>query len=256
MKPDHHILVHQSGVYVSVVNITKQKVTDEVTLTCSVKTNGRCDYKVKWLHNCPAGAKDVRHCESKQPDCSAAVCFIEPSYMQGCEFNCEVTHGGTSQLFNFNNLSLKNKSVETKDGTSCSPTREIEGSTEPGPTTTDSSSNGGVPYISTAVVVVIILIGAGVVIGWRTKRNKRRVHYNADQNVNLPASPTGGESSYATLNPEDVHYATIGEAQVAGEEDTVTYSTVGAPSMSVAASSPDNPHAVIYSQVRKVQRKP
>ncbi|XP_015253297.1 PREDICTED: uncharacterized protein LOC107099605 isoform X2 [Cyprinodon variegatus] len=226
-------------------SVTKQKVTDKATLTCSVKTNGRCDYKVKWLHNCPAGATDVKQCESKQPDCSAAVCFIGQSYMEGCKFKCEVTHGGTRQLFNFSDPSLENKSVETKAETTCSPTREIEGSREP-----------GVPYISTAVVVVIILIGAGVVIGWRTKRNKRRVHYNADQNVNPPASPTGGESSYATLNPEDVHYATIGEAQVAGDEDTVTYSTVGAPLMSVAASSPDNSHAVIYSQVREVQRKP
>ncbi|XP_015259946.1 PREDICTED: flocculation protein FLO11-like [Cyprinodon variegatus] len=67
--------------------------------------------------------------------------------MQRCEFSCEVTHGGTSQLFNFNDPSRQIKSVslsevETKAEATCSPTREVEGSTEPVPTTTDSSSIG------------------------------------------------------------------------------------------------------------------
>ncbi|XP_023203875.1 uncharacterized protein LOC111611412 [Xiphophorus maculatus] len=137
-EPSKHILVHHSGVSLSVVHMSEQKVTDVVTLTCSVETRGQCEYRVKWLTDCSTGNIASINCTTQHSGCSAAVCFLDLSYTQRCEFQCEVTDGETKQIFNFNHQSTEDKSGKT----TCNPTRKTEDATSVLPTRNSLSSEG------------------------------------------------------------------------------------------------------------------
>ncbi|XP_034435909.1 uncharacterized protein LOC117758388 isoform X9 [Hippoglossus hippoglossus] len=68
---EHHV------VYISVVNVTEQKRTDEVTLSCSVSTYGRCDLTVKWLYMNKDVTENNTELKTSQSSCSANVSFIK-----------------------------------------------------------------------------------------------------------------------------------------------------------------------------------
>ncbi|XP_027896815.1 uncharacterized protein LOC114159005 isoform X2 [Xiphophorus couchianus] len=251
-EPSKHILVHQSGVSLSVVHMSEQKVTDVVTLTCSVETLDQCEYSVKWLTDCSTGNIASINCPTQHSGCSAAVCFIKDSYTQRCEFQCEVTDGETKQIFNFNHQFTEDKS----GGTTCIPTSKVEDitklmTTTIHPTISTFNKDKGAPYIAVAVVLVTILIVAGIVIRWRTKQNQRQVHDCPNLNLNSPVPPTLLENNHGNVDPEDsVCYATISKAQVrfnvVGERDNVIYSTMSAAGPSAAApSDPNNLYATI-----------
>ncbi|XP_023203638.1 uncharacterized protein LOC111611382 isoform X1 [Xiphophorus maculatus] len=246
-EPSKHILVHHSGVSLSVVHMSEQKVTDVVTLTCSVETRGQCGYRVKWLTDCSTGNIALINCTTQHSGCSAAVCFIEDSYTQRCEVQCEVTDGETKQIFNFNHQSTEDKSGKT----SCNPTRKPFDTTTSDPATKPTNvllSNeapSGAPYIAAAVVLVALLTVAGIVIRWRTKRNVKQVHVYAEVNPTVPVSTTNQETSRDNVEDEDgVYYSTISETpvrfNVVGERDDMTYSTVGAPGPPAAAFTDPN----------------
>ncbi|XP_054882053.1 uncharacterized protein LOC129356481 [Poeciliopsis prolifica] len=203
--PSKHILVHQSLVSLSVVHMTEQKETDTVTLTCSVETRGACGSRVTWQHDCSTG--NEINCTVRHSGCSAAVCFIERSLTQSCEFQCEVTNAETKQIFNFNHQSTEHK----------------------------SGFWSGAPYVAAAVFSVALLTAVAVfVIRWRNKRNTKQVHVYDEVNPTVPESTTTQETSKENVEPEDgVYYSTIREApvrfNVVGESDDMTYSTVGSP---------------------------
>ncbi|KAJ4928687.1 hypothetical protein JOQ06_004313 [Pogonophryne albipinna] len=61
-----------SRVYLSVVTMTEHQVNDEVTLDCSVETEGWCEHSVKWLLQGRDVDKDHREINTSQPFCSAS----------------------------------------------------------------------------------------------------------------------------------------------------------------------------------------
>ncbi|KAI9528334.1 hypothetical protein NQZ68_022026 [Dissostichus eleginoides] len=83
-----------SGVYLSVVTMTEHQDNDEVTLDCSVSTDGGCEHSVKWLLQGQDVVKDHRDIKTSQSLCSASVTFQTSlfSYTPRFElFTCEVT---------------------------------------------------------------------------------------------------------------------------------------------------------------------
>ncbi|XP_047194174.1 uncharacterized protein LOC124851042 isoform X2 [Hippoglossus stenolepis] len=62
-------------VFISVVNVTEQKRTDEVTLSCSVSTYRRCGLTVKWLYMNKDVSEDNTELKTSQSSCSANVSF-------------------------------------------------------------------------------------------------------------------------------------------------------------------------------------
>ncbi|KAK1889136.1 Pregnancy-specific beta-1-glycoprotein 11 [Dissostichus eleginoides] len=70
-----------SGVYLSVVTMTEHQDNDEVTLDCSVSTDGGCEHSVKWLLQGQDVVKDHRDIKTSQSLCSASPSVL--SYTTG-----------------------------------------------------------------------------------------------------------------------------------------------------------------------------
>ncbi|GLD57011.1 uncharacterized protein AKAME5_000929200, partial [Lates japonicus] len=88
-------------VHLSVVTMTEYEDEDNVTLSCSVWTNGPCKHTVKWLYEGKNVDKDM---ETSQSPCLATVAFTTLHHLIYYKFfKCEVTdhHGGKPQQFTF-----------------------------------------------------------------------------------------------------------------------------------------------------------
>ncbi|XP_053301432.1 uncharacterized protein LOC128460315 isoform X2 [Pleuronectes platessa] len=239
-------------VYFSVVNVTEQKRSDEVTLSCSVSPSCRiCVLTVKWLFMNEDVTENNKDLKTSQSSSSATVSFSKSHLVHKMKnyssLTCEVKQGDKEEKFSFIPPS--------------------SGKNEPGPgnnkMTTDSTDwrlyIGPVVGFATIVILVVILI--------RWRRNKATdTQMNADENRTFSVEETRGfdepDSSLCeanssvpvvsgnktqthkhTVNPaEDVFYSSISHSphsttQIQGGDDGVTYSTVKSPSSSTGPSA-------------------
>ncbi|XP_034435920.1 uncharacterized protein LOC117758390 [Hippoglossus hippoglossus] len=92
-------------VYLSVVNMTEQKRTDEVTLSCSVSPYGRCDLTVKWLYMNIDVTEDNTELKTSQSSCSANVSFSKSHSVYKMKnyssLTCKVKDGDKEEKFAF-----------------------------------------------------------------------------------------------------------------------------------------------------------
>ncbi|XP_049445793.1 uncharacterized protein LOC125896883 isoform X2 [Epinephelus fuscoguttatus] len=95
-------------VELSVLRMTERQDTDEVTLTCSVRTYERCPHTVKWLFQGQDVDKDNKDIKTSQSLCSASVTFLTSVYIYTSRyklFTCAVTDGDRVQVFPFRSQS-------------------------------------------------------------------------------------------------------------------------------------------------------
>ncbi|XP_049445782.1 uncharacterized protein LOC125896878 [Epinephelus fuscoguttatus] len=202
-------------VELSVVTMTERQDTDEVTLTCSVRTYEQCPHTVKWLYQGQDVDKDNKDIKTSQSPCSASVTFLTSLYIYTSRyklFTCAVTDGDRVQVFPFR-----------------------------------SQSSGEKPdlwvYIIVAVALVALLILIVAIIVWRrTKGNKTQMSDTIGLTSNPAVTQAAPEPSQDTADPEDgVSYASVSytkktnsKAQVRSkyddDDDAVTYTTVKASS--------------------------
>ncbi|XP_053301435.1 uncharacterized protein LOC128460316 isoform X2 [Pleuronectes platessa] len=234
--------------FISVVNVTEQKRSDEVTLSCSVSTCRRCDLTVKWLFMNKDVDEDNKDLKTSKSSSSATVSFSKSHFVNKMKnyssLTCKVKQGGKEEKFSFIPPS--------------------SGKNEPAPGNNEMTTDwwryiGLVVGFATIVILVLILI--------RWRRNKATdTQMNADENRTFSVEETRGfdepDSSLCeanssvpvvsgnktqthkhTVDPaEDVAYASISHspystAQIKGGDDAVTYSTVKAPSSSPGPSA-------------------
>ncbi|XP_034755280.1 uncharacterized protein LOC117961025 isoform X1 [Etheostoma cragini] len=197
-------------VYLSVIHMTEQKDTDEVTLQCSVLTYEWCRHTVEWLYEGKDG--DIRYADMQKShsECSVNLTFLtsplklKPKYH---ELLCEVTDAVTEevQLFPFSPQSLGVKTGgQIASATTLLPlTIEREtNKTEPDTSGTSIIPQGWLRFIIVSVGLAALIITVVVVYIWtRAKGNKTQMDGDAEH------------------RDED--------------EGTVTYENVGEPSVSV-----------------------
>ncbi|XP_047184366.1 uncharacterized protein LOC124849352 [Scophthalmus maximus] len=92
-------------VYLSVVNMTEQRSTDGVTLTCSVWAYGESRCTVKWLLKGGDVDEDNGDLKTSQSGSSATVSFKSSHFIYKSEnyepLTCQVTEGFTEKRFLF-----------------------------------------------------------------------------------------------------------------------------------------------------------
>ncbi|XP_062267586.1 uncharacterized protein LOC133973631 [Platichthys flesus] len=236
-------------VYLSVVNVTEQKRSDEVTLSCSVSTCRSCVLTVKWLFMNMDVTENNKDLKTSQSSCTANVSFSKSHFDHKMKnyssLTCEVKHFNKEEKFSFIPPSS-------------------EGKNEPAPGNKEMTTDWWL-YIAPVVGFATIVILVVILIRWR--RNKATdTQMKADENRTFSVEETRGfdepDSSLCeanssvpvvsgnktqthkhTVDPaEDVAYASISHsphstAQIQGGDDAVTYSTVKAPSSSTGPSA-------------------
>ncbi|XP_033986509.1 uncharacterized protein LOC117482514 isoform X2 [Trematomus bernacchii] len=190
---------HGSYVGLSVVTLTEHQDTDEVTLDCSVSTNGDCRDKVKWLLQGRDVDKDHRDIKTSQSSCSASVTFLTSHFSNTTRselFTCEVRDGANVQTFS-------------------------------------PQTSGWWWWI----IVVIVGVAALTIITVAVIRRKRTQGTDTETDDNV-ADPEDGVS-YASISytRKSSRKARAHLHDDDEEDDAVTYSTVRAPSSSSAASA-------------------
>ncbi|XP_053301439.1 uncharacterized protein LOC128460317 isoform X2 [Pleuronectes platessa] len=239
---EHHLF------FISVVNVTEQKRSDEVTLSCSVSTCRGCVLTVKWLFMNKDVTENNKDLKTSQSSSSANVSFSKSHFVHKMKnyssLTCKVKHRGKEEKFSFIPPS--------------------SGKNEPAPGNNEMTTDwwryiGPVVGFATIIILVVILI--------RWRRNKATdTQMNADENRTFSVEETRGfdepDSSLCeanssvpvvsgnktqthkhTVDPaEDVFYSSISHspystAQIQGGDDAVTYSTVKAPSSSPGPSA-------------------
>ncbi|KAM3603096.1 uncharacterized protein V6R79_016543 [Siganus canaliculatus] len=208
--------ISQTAVFLSVVSIT-QGQSGNMEFICSVRTEGRCRFTVRWWFN---GQKAV-----EKPSSTCSAIFPKTSQTKG-SYECEVTDGVNKKLFPF------------------SPRASGE---EPGLL---------LPFVIVPLVLAALVVVVVMVIRWkRAKGNKTQINQRDGLNSNpAEAQPSPGRGQ-EMADPEDgVSYATISfnknkasrsKVQVLGQDDdddgTVTYSRV----------KPGNDFSNMYATVNK-----
>ncbi|XP_068565161.1 uncharacterized protein [Cebidichthys violaceus] len=239
-------------VYLSVVTMTEQKDNDEVTLRCSVSTDGECRHKVKWLLQGRVVDKDNKDLKTSQSSCSASLTFLTSHFISTSRFNslkCEVTRGDKVQQFSFRNSPSGEKTGDdtTTATTESTPTEDDTKATN----TTTTSISDIWWYVIVAVVLVALLIITVALIKWkRTKRNTTRT----SDNVALTSNPAP-ETIQDTADPDEgVSYASVSYTKRTNskaqdrskhdddddDDDAVIYATVKA-----SSADPSNLYAAI-----------
>ncbi|XP_026196651.1 uncharacterized protein LOC113149040 [Anabas testudineus] len=200
-----------SVVFLSVINLTKHEKLGNVTLNCSVRTYGDCRHKVKWLLRDEEVDKEHIETETQQSTCSSSMTF-ETSHvmhmsMKDNLLKCNVTDSYTRAVQQF---TFSSQSSSEKTDWRC--------------------------RVIVAVGSAALLITAVAFIGWNiNKRNSLQT----DENMPNPDDGVSYASIRYTKN-------TTGEIWVQDGDDSVTYSTVKAPSSSTGLfTDPNN----IYSTI-------
>ncbi|XP_033994320.1 uncharacterized protein LOC117489243 isoform X1 [Trematomus bernacchii] len=269
--------------YLSVVTMTEHQDNDEVMLDCSVKRYGRCDHSVKWLLQGQDVDKDHREKKTSQSLCSASVTFLTSlfSYTSGSElFTCEVTDTftGEEHLFLFspqssgedkkpastkttstttakNNL---NSGEDAGKGTAVSTTWTTVRMRAAGETTNTASENNHTEQEDNNkgrwwwIIVVIVGVAALTIITVAVIRRKR-TQGNETQTDDNVADPEDGVSYASISYTRKSSRKARAHLHDDDEDDAVTYSTVGAPSSSSAASADPS---LLYATVNKPRKKP
>ncbi|XP_047243401.1 uncharacterized protein LOC124881707 isoform X2 [Girardinichthys multiradiatus] len=234
-----------SNVYLSVVNISEQKNSDETILNCSVLTYGGCSHTVKWLYD----NKDAENIKINplQSVCSVSVSFPTSPHVLTSKrsevFRCQVKpNRGDMKEFTFRISPLRDKpgttqptkvmqtstttttKATTTTTTTAKPTSKMP-TAEPGkrtsikPTTGSGFSNSKDVWktIAAAVGSVLLVTVVAVAIGWRkTKGNKTWknkntwFHFIQEQNLIPAGIQSLGGSNQNMDDPEGgVAYASI-----------------------------------------------
>ncbi|XP_047194167.1 uncharacterized protein LOC124851213 isoform X2 [Hippoglossus stenolepis] len=246
-------------VYLSVVNVTEQKRTDEVTLSCSVSTYERCKLTVKWLYMNIDVTEDNTELKTSQSSCSATVSFSKSHSVH--------------KMKNYSSLTCKVRDRYKEEKFAFIP--PSSGKNKPAPGNNEMTTDWWW-YIALAVGFATIVIMVVILIRWR--RNKD-TQINADENITFSAEETKGfdepdsslceanssvpvdsgnktQTDKNTVDPaDDVAYASISHSpysvvQFQGGDDAVIYSTVTAPSSSTGPSA--DPSS-LYANVTIIQ---
>ncbi|XP_033986523.1 uncharacterized protein LOC117482524, partial [Trematomus bernacchii] len=234
-----------SRVYLSVVTMTEHPDNDEVTLNCSVTRRGECIHTVKWLLQGRDVDKDHREIKTSQSLCSASVTFLTShfSYTPRSElFTCEVTDGANVQTF-----SPQSSGEDAGKVTAVSTTWTTVRISTTKTASVDDKNQGRWWWI----IVVIVGVAALTIITVAVIRRKRTqgTETQTDDNV---ADPEDGVS-YASISYTRKSSRKARAHLHDDDEDAVTYSTVGAPSSSSAASADPS---LLYATVNKARKKP
>ncbi|XP_047184364.1 uncharacterized protein LOC118289854 isoform X2 [Scophthalmus maximus] len=231
-------------VYLSVVNMTEQRSTDGVTLTCSVWAYGESRCTVKWLLKGGDVDEDNGDLKTSHSGCSATVSFKSSHFIYKSEnyepLTCQVTYGFTEKRFPFRPRSSALGDNETTTESEGGWTEQETAAKKPNQFVTLILDWWRRWCIALAVVLAALVITVVAVVRWKWSKG------NETQTLENGVDPE-----------DDVRYASIlhatnSAAGIWGGEDQVTYSTVGAPSPSAGAAAPD-PNS-LYTTVNKLNR--
>ncbi|XP_039873818.1 uncharacterized protein LOC120725158 [Simochromis diagramma] len=214
-------------VYLSVVIMTEQKNTDQVTLNCSVWTYERCKHKLKWIHDSGGLNRDYSNLKTLQSSCSAAVTFIKSSYshISNSDFKCNVTtEENKEQLFTFRPQS-SDTVTSAATTTTTTTTRKVTTTrtTRTSRTTSQTDEPGAAlvwPYILVAVISAALLIFAVKLIVLK-RGTKTQANENADHEDGV---------SYISISYTNKANSENKVRDKCDSDETVTYSTVKASS--------------------------
>ncbi|XP_062267596.1 uncharacterized protein LOC133973635 isoform X3 [Platichthys flesus] len=169
-------------VYFSVVNVTEQKRSDEVTLSCSVSTCRSCDLTVKWLFMNKDVTEDDKDLKTSQSNCSANVSFSKSHYVHEMKnyssLTCEVKHRYKEEKFSFIPPS--------------------SGKNEPAPGNNEMTTDWWW-YIRLFVGFASIMILVLILIRWRRNKIQGGDVAVAFSTVEAPSSSTGPSADPSSL---------------------------------------------------------
>ncbi|XP_062267594.1 uncharacterized protein LOC133973635 isoform X1 [Platichthys flesus] len=170
-------------VYFSVVNVTEQKRSDEVTLSCSVSTCRSCDLTVKWLFMNKDVTEDDKDLKTSQSNCSANVSFSKSHYVHEMKnyssLTCEVKHRYKEEKFSFIPPSS-------------------EGKNEPAPGNNEMTTDWWW-YIRLVVGFASIVVLVVILIRWRRNKIQGGDVAVAFSTVEAPSSSTGPSADPSSL---------------------------------------------------------
>ncbi|XP_053301447.1 uncharacterized protein LOC128460322 isoform X2 [Pleuronectes platessa] len=173
---DHHVDL-------SVVNVTEQKRSDEVTLSCSVSTCRRCVLTVKWLFMNKNVTENNKDLKTSQSSCSANVSFSKSHLVNNMKnyssLTCKVNDGDKEEKFSFIPPSS-------------------EGKNEPAPGNNEMTTDWW-RYIRLVVGFASIVILVGILIRWRRNKIQGGDVAVAFSTVEAPSSSTGPSADPSSL---------------------------------------------------------
>ncbi|XP_053301543.1 uncharacterized protein LOC128460396 isoform X2 [Pleuronectes platessa] len=174
---DHHV------VYLSVVNVTEQKRSDEVTLSCSVSPSCRtCDLTVKWLFMNKDVTENNKDLKTSQSSSSATVSFSKSLLVHKMKnyssLTCKVEHRDKEEKFSFIPPS--------------------SGKNEPAPGNNKMTTDWW-RYIRLVVGFASIVILVVILIRWRRNKIQGGDVAVAFSTVEAPSSSTGPSADPSSL---------------------------------------------------------
>ncbi|XP_062266996.1 uncharacterized protein LOC133973260 isoform X2 [Platichthys flesus] len=169
-------------VYFSVVNVTEQKRSDEVTLSCSVSTCRSCDLTVKWLFMNKDVTENNKDLKTSQSSCSANVSFSKSHFVHEMKnyssLTCEVKHRYKEEKFSFIPPS--------------------SGKNEPAPGNNEMTTDWWW-YIRLVVGFASIVVLVVILIRWRRNKIQGGDVAVAFSTVEAPSSSTGPSADPSSL---------------------------------------------------------
>ncbi|XP_062266985.1 uncharacterized protein LOC133973254 isoform X2 [Platichthys flesus] len=169
-------------VTLSVVNVTEQKRSDEVTLSCSVSPYRGCDLTVKWLFMNKDVTENNKDLKTSQSICSANVSFSKSHFDHKMKnyssLTCEVNDGDKEEKFSFIPPS--------------------SGKNEPAPGNNEMTTDWWW-YIRLVVGFASIVILVVILIRWRRNKIQGGDVAVAFSTVEAPSSSTGPSADPSSL---------------------------------------------------------
>ncbi|XP_063757570.1 uncharacterized protein LOC134876529 [Eleginops maclovinus] len=158
-----------SQVVLSVVTMTEHQDNDEVTLRCSVKSNGDCRHSVKWLFHGRDVDNNNEDLKTSKTSCSASVTFRTSHFIYTSKrydlLKCNVTDSFTRKVLTFSTTTETNEKESGKE------------------------RSDWWLYVVVAVGLAALLIIAVAVVGWRKSKETQ-----IDDRIRLTSNPTVTQS--------------------------------------------------------------
>ncbi|XP_053301551.1 uncharacterized protein LOC128460398 isoform X2 [Pleuronectes platessa] len=171
-----------SLVDLSVVNVTEQKRSDEVTLSCSVSPCSNCDLTVKWLFMNKDVTENNKDLKTSQSHRSATVSFSKSHFDQ--------------KIKNYSSLTCKVKDGYKEEKFSFIP--PSSGKNEPAPGNNEMTTDWW-RYIRLVVGFATIVILVVILIRWRRNKIQGGDVAVAFSTVEAPSSSTGPSADPSSL---------------------------------------------------------
>nr|XP_046228708.1 uncharacterized protein LOC124050328 isoform X3 [Scatophagus argus] len=156
---------HQQGpdsqVDLSVVTMTEREDADEVTLSCSVWTRGRCGHTVKWLFNRIDVDKENHQVKTSQSSCSASLKVPTSHFIYESRFDllkCEVTDGDKVQFLFSPRPSGEKPGEDTTTTTTTTATTTNDITPAPGPLNIARTDRSVLDYMMLVLRVAELLL--------------------------------------------------------------------------------------------------